>query len=185
MLASSPTMSTSGTDHTTGTSAKMSRPSPGPIEWINVSVVYGPPDVEKKRTKTSPSVRIPRGSFCRFIQFVSKLDDERFGPLVVDRDKKLMIPLGFSDRVGLTLCNVCGRMTQTNKNNFTRTIRICDAAVIRTDLDWGRDVNPVAVSSDGNTATFEIETQQRFVPFKSCLIKNGSLHRAVGPDNLL
>jgi Putative esterase len=52
-------------------------------------------------------------------------------------------------------------------------------------LDWGRDVNPVAVSSDGNTATFEIEAQQRFVHFKPCLIKNGSLHWAVGPDNLL
>jgi hypothetical protein len=27
-------------------------------------VVYGPPEVEKKRTKTSPSVPIARGSFC-------------------------------------------------------------------------------------------------------------------------
>src|SRR4029450_12115238 len=64
MLASSPTISASGTDHINGTSAKMSRPSPGPTEWINVSVVYGPPEVEKKRTKTSPSVPIARGSFC-------------------------------------------------------------------------------------------------------------------------
>ena len=64
MLASSLTMSASGTDQISGTSAKMSRPRPGPTEWINVSVVYGPPDVEKKRTKTSPSVPIPRGSFC-------------------------------------------------------------------------------------------------------------------------
>src|SRR6478672_13776763 len=64
MLASSPTMSASGTDHTSGTNAKMSKPSPGPTEWINVSVVYGPPEVEKKRTKTSPSVPIARGSFC-------------------------------------------------------------------------------------------------------------------------
>src|SRR4029078_13532677 len=64
MLASSPTMSASGTDHISGTNAKMSRPSPGPTEWLSVSVVYGPPDVEKKRTKTSPSVPIARGSFC-------------------------------------------------------------------------------------------------------------------------
>src|SRR5207248_8886216 len=64
MLASSPTMSASGTDQTSGTSAKMSRPSPGPTEWISVSVVYAPPDVEKKRTKMSPTVPIPRGSFC-------------------------------------------------------------------------------------------------------------------------
>jgi len=98
-------MSASGTDHINGTSAKMSKPSPGPTEWINVSVVYGPPDVEKKRTKTSPSVPIARGSFCRFIQLVNKLNDQIVGPLLVDRDKKLMIPLGFSDRVGLTLCD--------------------------------------------------------------------------------
>src|SRR5437867_5724030 len=64
MLASSPTMSASGIDHTNGTNAKMSRPSPGPTEWSKVSVVYGPPEVEKKRTKTSPSVPIARGSFC-------------------------------------------------------------------------------------------------------------------------
>jgi predicted alpha/beta superfamily hydrolase len=81
-------------------------------------------------------------------------------------------------------------MTQIQKNNFKRTIRICYPAgtgtlVIRTELDWGLDVNPVAVSSDGHTATFEIEAQQRFVHFKPCLIKNGNLHWAVGPDNLL
>ena len=97
-------MSASGTDHISGTSAKMSRPSPGPTEWINVSVVYGPPEVEKKRTKTSPSVPIARGTFCRFIQLVSKLNDQIVGPLLVDRDKKLMIRFGFWDLVGLTLC---------------------------------------------------------------------------------
>src|SRR6188472_4130859 len=57
-------MSASGTDHISGTNAKMSSPSPGPTEWISVSVVYGPPEVEKKRTKTSPTVPIARGSFC-------------------------------------------------------------------------------------------------------------------------
>src|SRR5215469_6839829 len=81
-------------------------------------------------------------------------------------------------------------MMQTNKNNFNRTVRICYPAgtgtlVVRTELDWERDVTPVAVSSDGNTATFEIESQRRFVHFKPCLIKNGSLHWAIGPDNLL
>jgi hypothetical protein len=33
-------------------------------------VVYGPPDVEKKRTKMSPRVPIARGSFC-FIDHTS------------------------------------------------------------------------------------------------------------------
>src|SRR4030095_14871504 len=84
MLASSPTISASGTDHVSGTSAKMSRPSPGPTEWINVSVVYGPPEVEKKRTKTSPSVPIPHGSFCRFIWIaVRKAGSEEDQPLFV------------------------------------------------------------------------------------------------------
>src|SRR5262249_55595924 len=111
-------------------------------------------------------------------------------PLLVDTDQKLMIALGFSDRVGRTLCDFSGKMTQINKDNFKRTIRVCYPAgtgtlVIRTQLDWGRDVNPVAMSSDGNTATFEIEAQQRFVHFKPCLIKNGSMHWAGGPDNLL
>src|SRR5215467_5103391 len=115
MLASSPTMSTSGTDQISGTSARMSRPRPGPTEWISVSVVYGPPDVEKKRTKTSPSAPIPRGSFC-LIQLVGKLDGPNVGPLLVDRDEKLMIRFGFSDAIGQTLCDSSGKMTQINKN---------------------------------------------------------------------
>jgi len=49
-------------------------------------------------------VPIARGSFC-LIQLVGKLDSPDVGRLLVDRDKKLMIPLGFSDRVGLTLCD--------------------------------------------------------------------------------
>ena len=57
--------------------------------------------------------------------------------------------------------------------------------MIRTELDWERDVHPSALSSDGSTATFEIEAQQPFVHFKPCLIKNGSLHWAVGTNNLL
>jgi predicted alpha/beta superfamily hydrolase len=81
-------------------------------------------------------------------------------------------------------------MTRTSKSKFKRTLRVCYPAetgtlVIRTDLDWERNVHPVEISSDGNTATFEIEAQQPFVYFKPCLIKNGSLHWAVGPDNLL
>ena len=42
-----------------------------------------------------------------------------------------------------------------------------------------------ALSSDGSAATFEIEAQQPFVHFKPCLIKNGSLHWAIGTNNLL
>ncbi len=93
-------MSASGTDHISGTSAKISRPSPGPTEWINVSVVYGPPEVEKKRTKTSPSVPIARGSFC-LIQLVRKLHGGKVELLLFDGDEKLMIRFGFPDHIGL------------------------------------------------------------------------------------
>jgi predicted alpha/beta superfamily hydrolase len=81
-------------------------------------------------------------------------------------------------------------MTQATRNSFKRKVRVCYPAgtgtlVLRTDLDWEHDIDPAAVSSDGNTATFEIEAQRPFVYFKPCLIKNGSLHWAVGPNNLL
>src|SRR6266478_9864889 len=87
MLASSPTMSASGTDHTSGTSAKMSRPSPGPTEWMSVSVVYGPPEVEKKRTKTSPTVPIPRGSFC-FINQAQKASPNQMSQAATDAKQR-------------------------------------------------------------------------------------------------
>ena len=57
--------------------------------------------------------------------------------------------------------------------------------VIRSDLDWARDIYPVALSRDGNTATFEIEAAHPFVHFKPCLIKDRTLHWAVGTNNLL
>src|SRR6202035_2767697 len=68
MLASSPTISASGRDQISGTSSKSSRPSPGPTEWINVSVVYGPPDVEKNKIKTSANVPRLRRSCCGLIE---------------------------------------------------------------------------------------------------------------------
>ena len=81
-------------------------------------------------------------------------------------------------------------MSEAGKNGFKRQLRVCYPAgagtlVIRTDFDWGRDLYPVAVTGDGNTATFEIEAQQRFIYFKPCLIRNGSLHWSAGPNNLL
>ena len=65
-------MSASGKDQISGTSSKISRPSPGPTEWIRVSVVYGPPDVEKNRIKTSPNVPRLRRSCCGFIPLARK-----------------------------------------------------------------------------------------------------------------
>src|SRR5437870_13877102 len=93
MLASSPTMSASGTDHISGTSAKMSRPSPGPTEWINVSVVYGPPEEEKKRTKRSPTVPILRGSYC-FIDQAQQASPNQMSQAATDAKQRT----GFQSR---------------------------------------------------------------------------------------
>ena len=79
---------------------------------------------------------------------------------------------------------------QPINRRFDRTLRVCYPAgsgklVLRTELDWERDIYPVMLSGDGNTVTFELEAQQPFVYFKPCLMRNGSLHWAVGPNNLL
>ena len=76
-------------------------------------------------------------------------------------------------------------IAQTPTTCFKRTLRVCypagtGALILRTDLDWKQDIHPVALSGDGNTATFEIEAQQPFVYFKPCLIQNGSLLGRLG-----
>ena len=81
-------------------------------------------------------------------------------------------------------------MTQLPRRSFKRKLRVCYAPgtgtlVIRTELNWERDIHPSALSSDGSTATFEIEAPHPFVYFKPCLVKNGTLHWAVGTNNLL
>jgi predicted alpha/beta superfamily hydrolase len=81
-------------------------------------------------------------------------------------------------------------MTRSATTSFRRKLRVCyppgtGTLVIRTELDWEKNLYPVALSSDGSTATFEIEAPQAFVHFKPCLIKNGSLHWAVGTNKLL
>lgn len=79
---------------------------------------------------------------------------------------------------------------QLKGSRYTRTLRVCYPAgicslVLRTDSDWERNIDPVDLSSDGNTTTFEVEAQKPFVYFKPCLIKNGTLHWSVGPNNLM
>jgi len=41
--------------------------------------------------------------------------------------------------------------------------------VLRTELDWDQDLEPVAVSDDGETSTFALETRKPFLYFKACL----------------
>jgi predicted alpha/beta superfamily hydrolase len=81
-------------------------------------------------------------------------------------------------------------MTQLQRRGFKRELRVCYPAetgtvVLRTELDWGRDIHPTDLGSDGATASFEVEAQKPFVYFKPCLIQNSRLHWAAGPNNLL
>jgi predicted alpha/beta superfamily hydrolase len=57
--------------------------------------------------------------------------------------------------------------------------------VLRTELDWDRDVEPAAVSDDGNTSVFEVEVDQPYLYYKPCLVRSGEVLWAVGPNSLL
>jgi enterochelin esterase-like enzyme len=57
--------------------------------------------------------------------------------------------------------------------------------VLRTELDWDRDLEPESVSADGECFTFAIEARRPFLRFKPCLRREGELHWAVGPDLLV
>lgn len=82
------------------------------------------------------------------------------------------------------------KLYKTSKT-LKRTLRVAYPAgkgriVLRTENDWEKDIEPVSVSKDGNTSTFEVEADQPFLYFKSCLIDNeGAFHWAVGDNNLL
>jgi predicted alpha/beta superfamily hydrolase len=57
--------------------------------------------------------------------------------------------------------------------------------VLRTELDWSRDVAPTAVSADGATSSFTIEARKPFLYFKPCLIGDrGDRRWAVGANML-
>jgi Putative esterase len=71
-----------------------------------------------------------------------------------------------------------------------RTLRVSYPAgkgrlVLRTEQDWDRDIEAVAVSEDGYTSTFQLRADQPFLYFKSCLVRDGKFHWSAGPNNLL
>src|SRR5262245_27570995 len=76
------------------------------------------------------------------------------------------------------------------KKTLKRVLRVHYPAgrgcmVMRTDLDWDRDVEPVSVSKDGNTSTFRIEAKRPFVYFKPRLVTpGGQASWAIGPNML-
>jgi predicted alpha/beta superfamily hydrolase len=58
--------------------------------------------------------------------------------------------------------------------------------VLRTGLDWDRDLPPILVEDGSETWTFALEARKPFVYFKPCLVAgDGSVRWSAGPDMLL
>jgi predicted alpha/beta superfamily hydrolase len=58
--------------------------------------------------------------------------------------------------------------------------------VLRTELDWDKDVEPVGVEDDGTTYLFALEAKRPFLYVKPCLRDGqGRLHWAQGPNKLV
>jgi predicted alpha/beta superfamily hydrolase len=71
-----------------------------------------------------------------------------------------------------------------------RTLRVTYPAgrgrvALRTEQDWERDLEPIAVTEDGNTSTFRLQADQPFIYFKPCLVSDAGRHWSVGPNKLL
>lgn len=59
-------------------------------------------------------------------------------------------------------------------------------AVLRTELDWERNLEPVSVTDDGETSTFALEARKPFLYFKVCLLADdGSVRWSVGRNMLV
>lgn len=57
--------------------------------------------------------------------------------------------------------------------------------VLRTQIDWDKNLEAVSVSKDKSTWTFVVEADQPFVYFKPCLIKDDQFYWSIGPNKLL
>src|SRR5215831_4793323 len=78
----------------------------------------------------------------------------------------------------------------TTRSMLERTLRVSYPAgngrlVLRTEQDWDKDIQPVEVSADGNTSTFQLRADQPYLYFKPCLVRGSEHHWAVGSNKLL
>lgn len=78
----------------------------------------------------------------------------------------------------------------TTRTTLERILRVSYPAgngrlLLRCEQDWEKDIEPVSVSEDGNTSTFQLRADQPYLYFKACLEQDGAFHWAVGPNNLL
>ena len=56
--------------------------------------------------------------------------------------------------------------------------------VLRTELDWNKNVEPVSVTPEG-VSTFKLAARHPFLYFKPCLIQNDHFHWAQGDNQFL
>ena len=78
----------------------------------------------------------------------------------------------------------------TTRTTLERTLRVAYPAgsgrlTLRTEQNWEMDIEPLAVSDDGNTWTFVVRADQPFVYFKPYLVRDAARHWSVGPNKLL
>ena len=89
----------------------------------------------------------------------------------------------------MTTTPKAARLYRTERT-LIRTLRVAYPSgrgrmVLRTEKDWDRNLEPVAVSEDGDVSTFELEADQPFLYFKPCLVESGATHWSVGPNKLV
>ena len=78
----------------------------------------------------------------------------------------------------------------TTGTTLERTLRVAypggtGRVILRTELDWDRDIEADTVSDDGNISTYTIRANQPFLYFKACLVSGAERHWSIGPDKLL
>ena len=78
----------------------------------------------------------------------------------------------------------------TTRTTLERTLHVSypvggGRLTLRTEQDWEHDIEPVAVSDDGNTWTFRVRADQPFLYFKPCLVRDGARHWSIGANSLL
>jgi len=59
-----------------------------------------------------------------------------------------------------------------------------DELVLRTELDWNRDVLPERVDAAAQRAEFRVRTERSYLEYKPCLRDGGGLHWSLGPNKL-
>lgn len=83
-----------------------------------------------------------------------------------------------------------GKELYRTGKKLERTLRVAyppgnGEVVLRTELDWEKDVKPVSVSADGTVSTFKLKAAHPFLYFKPCLRQGDRLHWARGDNQLL